>query len=448
MQRLLLITILTLSAASANAETYKELSVSGQVGVGGDSSADTTQSAQALAEAKIGAGVFLPEIGLNPFGENIYFLRKPLLGITAEGAAAATLQSCDGCSTAEGALTAAATLHALWVDGSAGFTYQAPVSMNQKFWRPTNGLEERSFGFHFPGIMNIDAVEDDFAVHLKLGGFETTRTEVLQHNGSNTEHLGDDYSWYIYGFAVDVDLIKESFRVRGITYEIKYWVSPHPNTDARDEPIAFVRDYRDGADRVSSMDLTLLDFGRSAEGIGVTRAAFGVNFLTPLNPGVKDFNDIGYTWVFGVGADSFDLQRTLWSGDGIVKPRYGALGWNVEIGSFQRISPSGLAADRGQKLRGDLGWKISDSLNTSVTATAIRAQRTLVYEPWAHFLDDFGDSLPMIMGRLEVNGVWQINELANLSASSWVENSDRPVNNSQSGTTLDTGVNLALGFSY
>ncbi|MEZ4460949.1 MAG: hypothetical protein R3E66_14735 [bacterium] len=42
----------------------------------------------------------------------------------------------------------------------------------------------------------------------------------------------------------------------------RYWVSPDPNTDAQNEPIPFVRDYRQGADRVSSMDLTLMDVGK------------------------------------------------------------------------------------------------------------------------------------------------------------------------------------------
>lgn len=452
MHRFLLSSLLLFVTTHASAEPYKELSVSGQIGVGSEAAQTTSQSTHALAEAKIGVGWFVPQVGLNPFNEGLYFLRKPLIGITTEGAATATLRSCDGCPLAVGAVTAAATLHALWVDGSAGFEYQAPVLMNQKFWRPTLGLEERRLGFHFPGVMSVNVVESDYAVRFRLLGFDTDRTEVLKHVGPVTGHIGDDYRWYIYGFTADIDMGKESYRLRGATYEINYWVSPHPHTNARNEPIPLVRDYRDGADRVSSLELTILDFGRSAEGIGITRAAFGGNFFTPLNPGIKDFHDIAFSWAVGVGANAFELQRTLWSGDGILKPRHGNFGWNVELASFHRISPSGLAVDRGQQLRGDIGYRINDAVHTSVTATAIRAERKLVYEPWAYLLTEFGDTLPMIMGRLELNGAWQINTFSNLSASAWLENSDRPGSNTfglnPGGDALDTGLNIALGFAY
>ena len=50
---------------------------------------------------------------------------------------------------------------------------------------------------------------------------------------------------------------------------------------------------------------------------------------------------------------------------------------------------------------------------------------------------------------LELNGVWQINEFANLSTSAWLENSDRPgTNGLASSNGLDTGANLALGVAY
>ncbi len=438
--RILLSALLLLVAFDANAETYKALSVSGQVGVGAESGAAPSQSANGLAEATIGGGFFFDAIGLNPFGEGLYFLKRPLLGATVQAAGAGTIQSCEGCELALGALTADATLHGIYVDGSAGFKYQAPVSMTQRFWRSTQGLEERRLGFHFPGVMSVDADEPDYRIKFRLLGFDTDRTEVLKHVGPETGHVGDDYRWYIYGFAADIDLGDESYHLRGATYEINYWVSPQPHTDARNEPIPLVRDYRDGADRVSSMELTVIDVGRSAPGLGVTRAAFGMTFLTPLNPGVADFHDIAFSWAFGLGQNAFELQRTLWDGDGILKPRHQPFGWNVELGSFHRISPTGLAVDRGQKVRADLGWRISDALYTSASATAIRAERKLVYEPWAFLLDEFGDTLPMIMARLEVNAAWEINEFSTLSASAWTENSDRP--------NTSSGFNLSLGFNY
>jgi hypothetical protein len=46
----------------------------------------------------------------------------------------------------------------------------------------------------------------------------------------------------------------------------------------------------------------------------------------------------------------------------------------------------------------------------------------------------------MIMGRLEVNAAWEINEFSTLSASAWTENSDRP--------NTSSGFNLSLGFNY
>ena len=95
--------------------------------------------------------------------------------------------------------------------------------MTQRFWRPTNGLEERTLAFHFPGVMSIDAEEPDYKIKFRLLGFDTERTEVLKHVGPETGHVGDDYRWYIYGFAADIDLGEESWHFKGATYEINYW---------------------------------------------------------------------------------------------------------------------------------------------------------------------------------------------------------------------------------
>jgi len=439
---LLLILLPTLSFA----QSYKELSVSGNLSMGSVSGSDSTiQSAEGMAQTDLSVGFFIPQLALNPFGDPLYFLQRPNLGISAAAGGALSYSNCAECEVM-GAIESEVVLSAIYVNGSAGLSYQAPVRLNQLFWRSTRGLEERRLGFHFPGLMSAEFEEDEYSIKFRLLGFDTTRTEVLLHHDNQLDHIGDDYRWFIHMFAFEYDRGEDQMAVHGVSYEIQYWIAPFRGTNARNEPIPLVRDYTAGANNVSGLQLTLMEVTRGSPGIGITRAHFGASMLKPLNSGKGDLNHITYTWALGIGQNGFDFRKTFWDGEKILTPRHGKWGWNAEISSFHRLSPTGLAVDHGERLRLDLSWAPINNLVTSITGTAIRAERVLVADEFKSLLAEVEAPLPFLMWRSEFNAAWKWHELSQFTFSAWAENTDRPTVFGTSGAQL--GANLNLSFAY
>jgi hypothetical protein len=212
-----------------------------------------------------------------------------------------------------------------------------------------------------------------------------------------------------------------------------------------------------GAIQAFDLDVTVLDLQWSRTSPGLNRLKLGWSNTRPA--ALKGFADqenwSGFIdYAIGVGQASSEGYVPGWEDAfGQRKPRRNRLGWLIQLEDFHRIDPTGLAADAGNQLRGDVAFSPLSGLTLSAGANLVAARRRVVsplLAPDATLMADVGDWI--LMGRAQTQLDWAIHPMVAVVATSWVERSDRADTSRRADVArgvipLDTSYGMWVGLS-